>query len=239
MRRFLAVGFVLAPFASALIRISQTGSDSRMLWMALASLVGTCVIAGAGVRSRTPAAVVAWSNATLVIATLVAGSTAFLLGATASPGVWSVSGLFGLCSAASYFTWSFPRPLTGVSPFRRRAATSAVVAVPGASSSRSPEVRGMRLLTVVKHPSAFLPVAMSLAALALVVGYIAMFGAVREPDEGAIAHLWQLLMAAQMPFIALFAFKWLPRAPRAALQVLALQAAAAIAALAPVYTFNL
>ncbi len=97
----------------------------------------------------------------------------------------------------------------------------------------------MRLLTVLKHPSAFLPVAMSLAALALVVGSIAMFGVVREADEGAVAHVWQLLMAAQIPVIAFFGFTWLPRAPRPALQVLALQAAAAIAALAPVYTLNL
>lgn len=97
----------------------------------------------------------------------------------------------------------------------------------------------MRLLTVLKHPSAFLPVAMSLAALALVLGYIAMFGVVREPDEGAIAHVWQLLMAAQIPVIAFFAVTRLPGAPRPALQVLTLQAAAAIAALAPVYTCNL
>ncbi len=35
-------------------------------------------------------------------------------------------------------------------------------------------------------------------------------GLVREPDEGTIAHLWQLLMAGQMPFLAFFAIKWLP-----------------------------
>ena len=45
---------------------------------------------------------------------------------------------------------------------------------------------------LMKHPSAFIPVAMSLVALAIVLGHVAMFGAAREADEGAAAHLWQL-----------------------------------------------
>ena len=93
--------------------------------------------------------------------------------------------------------------------------------------------------TMLKQPSAFLPVAMSLAALATVVGHIAMFGAAREADEGTAAHIWQLLMAGQMPIVAFFAVKWLPRTPRQALPIVALQVAAGLAALAPVYYFNL
>jgi hypothetical protein len=42
-------------------------------------------------------------------------------------------------------------------------------------------------------------------------------------------------MAGQLPVVAFFAVKWLPKDPRRALQVLALQAGAALAALAPVY----
>ena len=80
---------------------------------------------------------------------------------------------------------------------------------------------------------------MSLTALALVLVHIAIFGAVREADEGATAHLWQLLMAGQIPVLAFFAIQWLPRAPRLALQVLVLQAAAALASVAPVFYFNL
>jgi len=94
-------------------------------------------------------------------------------------------------------------------------------------------------ISIMKQPSAFLPVAMSLAALAIVLGHIAMFGAAREPDEGTAAHLWQLLMAGQMPVIAFFAVKWVARTPRQALPVLALQAVAGLAALAPVYYFDL
>lgn len=92
---------------------------------------------------------------------------------------------------------------------------------------------------IIKRPSAFLPPAMSLTALTLVVVHIAMFGAVREADEGATAHLWQILMAGQMPVLAFFAIKGLPRAPRQTLYVLALQAGAALASIAPVFFFNL
>src|SRR5919206_1948557 len=94
-------------------------------------------------------------------------------------------------------------------------------------------------ISIMKQPSAFIPVVMSLAALAIVLGYIAMFGAAREADEGTAAHLWQLLMAGQVPVVAFFAVKWLPRTPRQALPILALQAVAFLAALAPVYYFNL
>jgi len=92
---------------------------------------------------------------------------------------------------------------------------------------------------VVRNPSALLPLAMSLIALALVLGHVALYGALREADEGAVAHLWQLLMAGQLPVLAYFAIKWLPRAPRPALSVLALQAVAVLAAMAPVFLLNL
>lgn len=92
---------------------------------------------------------------------------------------------------------------------------------------------------LMKHPSAFIPVAMSLAALAIVLGHVAMFGAAREADEGAAAHLWQLLMAGQLPIIAFFTLRWLAQMPKQALQVLALQIVAALAAVAPVYFLNL
>jgi hypothetical protein len=52
-----------------------------------------------------------------------------------------------------------------------------------------------------------------LTALVLVLGSVAKFGAVHEADEGAIAHLWLLLMPGQLPLLAFFAIKWLPRAP--------------------------
>jgi len=92
---------------------------------------------------------------------------------------------------------------------------------------------------VVRQPSAFLPIAMSLTALAIVLGHIALYGVAREADEGAAAHLWQILMAGQLPVLAFFAIRWLPRAPRQTAWVLALQAGAALASMAPVFFLNL
>jgi hypothetical protein len=92
---------------------------------------------------------------------------------------------------------------------------------------------------IIKQPSAYVPIAMSLAALATVALHVARFGTAREPDEGAAAHIWQLLMAAQLPIIAFFAVKWLPQAPKEAIAVLALQMVAVLAALAPVFLLGL
>ncbi|GHO57150.1 hypothetical protein [Ktedonobacter robiniae] len=91
----------------------------------------------------------------------------------------------------------------------------------------------------LRQPSAYLPVAMSLVALALVLGYVAIFGVTHEADEGAAAHIWQLLMVLQVPIIAFFAIKYFPRQPRQALLVLALQIVAALAACAPVFFLKL
>ena len=92
----------------------------------------------------------------------------------------------------------------------------------------------MTFTRMIRQPSAFVPIAMSLLALATVALHVARFGVTPEPDEGTAAHIWQLLMAAQFPVIAYFAINWLPRSPRDASRVRALQVGAALAALAPV-----
>jgi hypothetical protein len=98
---------------------------------------------------------------------------------------------------------------------------------------------------ILKHPTAFLPLAMSLTALgvlfcAAIYGILhGAHGIIRQPDEGTAAHLWQLLMAGQLPVLLFFAIKWLPRAPRQTLYVLALQAGAALASMAPVFFLGL
>ena len=88
---------------------------------------------------------------------------------------------------------------------------------------------------IVTKPSAVLPIGMSLAALAAVLAQIAVAGIARQADEGAAAHIWQLLMAGQMPVLLWFAMKWVPKAPRQALCVLAVQATAVMASIAPVF----
>ena len=88
---------------------------------------------------------------------------------------------------------------------------------------------------ILKNPSAFLPLAMSFGALATVLTYVAVFGPAPQADEGTAAHIWQLLMAGQIPIIGFFAIKWLPRTPKPARLVLVLQGSAVLMALAPVY----
>jgi hypothetical protein len=97
----------------------------------------------------------------------------------------------------------------------------------------------MKWSKLARRPSAFLPLAMSVAALVTVLGYLAVNGVVRDPDEGTAAHIWQLLMGGQVPIVVFFAITWLPKAPRQALFVLALQAVAGLAALAPVFFLHL
>lgn len=78
--------------------------------------------------------------------------------------------------------------------------------------------------SLFKKPSAWIPILMSLAALTMILLYVAVFGVVHHQDEGAPARIFQLIMAAQLPIIAYFAFKWLRKRPAQALIVLALQA---------------
>jgi hypothetical protein len=95
--------------------------------------------------------------------------------------------------------------------------------------------RELIMKAILKVPSAFLPLAMSFGALATVLIYVAIFGPAPQADEGTAAHIWQILMAGQIPIIVFFTFKWLPRTPKPALLVLVLQGSAALLALAPVY----
>ena len=99
-------------------------------------------------------------------------------------------------------------------------------------------------LSLLKKPSAYVPLLMSAAALALLAGYIVTGphapnlvtenGVTRE-DEGAAAHIWQLLMALQFPIIFFFAVRWLPRQPKAAFTVLVMQFFAGVSAAFPVW----
>jgi membrane-associated HD superfamily phosphohydrolase len=91
---------------------------------------------------------------------------------------------------------------------------------------------------LLKHPSAFLPVVMSLGAVATVMVFMALHGTASQADEGAAAHIWQLLMAVQVPIVMFFAIKWVPRSPRRAVPILALQVGAALAAMAPVFLLH-
>lgn len=91
---------------------------------------------------------------------------------------------------------------------------------------------------MLKLPSAFLSLVMSFGALATVLVFLALHGPESQTDEGAAAHIWQILMAAQVPIVAFFAIKWARQFPRQAAPVLALQVITALAAMAPVYLLH-
>lgn len=96
-----------------------------------------------------------------------------------------------------------------------------------------------RLIALSTKPSAVLPVLMSLAALALVGVSVAVNGRGHASDEGAAAHIFQILVVAQVPVIGFFILRWMRSQPLACLAMLAVQALALAAALLPVWYFHL
>jgi hypothetical protein len=93
--------------------------------------------------------------------------------------------------------------------------------------------------SLFRNASAAIPLGMSAGAFVMVLVHILGAGADPAAAEGMAAKLFQLLLAAQAPFVAFFAAKWLPRQPAEAMHVIATQAAAALLALAPVVIFDL
>lgn len=99
-------------------------------------------------------------------------------------------------------------------------------------------------VTPFRSFSGWLPLVLACAALALLGGYFVTgphapdmvmdHGALRQ-DEGTAAHLWQLLMLAQLVAIAVFLVRWAPKAPRPAMMMLALQLSGLVAAALPVW----
>ena len=84
----------------------------------------------------------------------------------------------------------------------------------------------MPFLSLLKRPDAIAPLLMSLMAFALIIGVLSTVGVTQQADEGAAARIFQLLIALQLPIMALFTIRWLPKYPQTALLVLLLQFAA-------------
>jgi hypothetical protein len=107
----LSILFAVAPFAFGLFRFFATRSDLRLMWMAFASFLGAVLVrAIARRRGRQRNVLLRLSAATLVVATLLAAATAYLLGATAAAGVWLVAFVLALCWAASSAFDTLSRP---------------------------------------------------------------------------------------------------------------------------------
>ncbi len=80
--------------------------------------------------------------------------------------------------------------------------------------------------------SAWIPLAMSIVALTLVIAHAAIYGTVHEVDEDTPSHLFRILVVLQIPIVAYFVIRWLPGHPRKSVRALALQAGGMPAALA-------
>jgi hypothetical protein len=93
--------------------------------------------------------------------------------------------------------------------------------------------------SALKNPSAWVPITMSLSAFLLTIFYVAIYRAVHHEDEDTPARFFQLLMVGQIPIIAFFVFKYLPKIPRQALLILILQFFAAFLAFITVFIFEL
>ena len=95
---------------------------------------------------------------------------------------------------------------------------------------------------LLKKPSAWVPIALSLGMLAFILTLIAMFG-IPTPDpnadEGVAAHLFQIWLVLEVLTVSFFAVTWLPQRPKEALFILAVQIIAVLAACAPVFLLKL
>ena len=107
------------------------------------------------------------------------------------------------------------------------------------SGNQSDRIVAMTL-SLLKQPSAWIPITLSLTWVAFWIFHLVMLGVPRpEPDEGTAAHLFQLWLVLETLMVAFFAIKWLPQRPQQALPILILQIALVIVVCAPVRIFHL
>jgi hypothetical protein len=106
--------------------------------------------------------------------------------------------------------------------------------LPKPIKERSHGERTVPVSELLRRPTAFLPFALSGAALVSIAVHIAIAGTAPQGDEGTAAHIWQLLIVLEVFAIGLFAIHWLPKAPRPAMLVTALHVVGMVAAMAPV-----
>ena len=95
------------------------------------------------------------------------------------------------------------------------------------------------IISILKKPSAWIPIAIPLVFFAYLIICLSFFGIVREKDEGIGAHLFQLWLVLEPFLLGFFAVTWLPRAPKQALLILAFQIVAALLPISVVFTLKL
>ncbi|HXI98212.1 MAG TPA: hypothetical protein VNG73_04660 [Gemmatimonadaceae bacterium] len=111
IRVALAVALALAPFVAALIRFTQTRTDVRYFWVALASFLGALIVMLIGrARTQTRKVVLRLSVVAFLVSTLLAVLAARLLGASAMFGIVAVAVVFALFTTAGQALYSLSRP---------------------------------------------------------------------------------------------------------------------------------
>ena len=98
------------------------------------------------------------------------------------------------------------------------------------------------MMDILRKPSAWIPIALSLFWIVWWVYFFVMFGTPRpdpQADEGVAAHLFQLWLVIEVFMIGFFMVRWLPKKPISTLLITTLQIFLVIAASAPVFYFQL
>ncbi len=107
---FAAVLFGVAPLVYAIAGL-RIADDSRIFWMAaIATLFMGGLLSAAIGRRRGRRAVLLQALLTFGVSAFVSVLTAFMMGATAWPGILMVSGAFGLSLALSTLCVAWARP---------------------------------------------------------------------------------------------------------------------------------
>ncbi len=96
----------------------------------------------------------------------------------------------------------------------------------------------MKLL--LKKPSAWVPIVLSLAALVAMLVSIAIAGVpARQPDEGVGAHFFQIWLVLETVLVLIFTAKWLPESPKQTILILILQIITILLPMSIVFFLNL
>lgn len=107
----LSILLAAVPFAFALIRAFQTGTDFRYLWMAIAALIGAGLVMVIGkAREGRRNVVLALSAVAFLTSTLLTVFMGRMFGARSATGIWVVAVAFGLFSATGQSLYALSRP---------------------------------------------------------------------------------------------------------------------------------
>jgi hypothetical protein len=111
IRVVVAVALAIAPFVAALIRFTQTGTDVRYFWVALAAFLGALAVLLIGrAGNQRKNVVLRLAAIAFLVSTLLAVLAARLLGASAAVGIWLVAIVYALFTTAGQVLYSLSRP---------------------------------------------------------------------------------------------------------------------------------